>query len=318
MNSTNFTSISNSSIINIESWFIPFDILNIICLIIAIILTIIFLIIIIFDKTCHTVPMMLVANSCFVILMCASDILWISIFTLQRDLQLNQYQDIFCIFRGYLTYVLCAALNYSFLLQAFYRYLIVVYPARLFWQLRRNQFIFIIIKWIYVFIFPLPFTFTGDIIYNVNNQICQIPFRLSFTMIFVAICVYGIPVPLIILIYLKLIQYVRKMNKRVIPVNILFRAQRELKMVRRTMILTMIIVILGLPYASFIVVSFFTSPPLYHFRIAYIFVTISLVFVMIVLLEFTEPLKASITKKLHRQSNIIVPNGTQMNRTMNF
>ncbi|CAF1091003.1 unnamed protein product [Adineta steineri] len=262
--------------------------------------------------------MMLVANSCFAILMCASDILWISIFTLQRDLQLNQYQDIFCIFRGYLTYVLCAALNYSFLLQAFYRYLIVVYPARLFWQLRRNQFIFIITKWIYVFIFPLPFTFTGDIIYNVNNQICQIPFRLSFTMIFVAICVYGIPVPLIILIYLKLIQYVRKMNKRVIPVNILFRAQRELKMVQRTMILTMIIVILGLPYASFIIVSFFTSPPFYHFRIAYIFVTISLVFVMIVLLEFTEPLKASITKKLHRQSNIIVPNGTQMNRTMNF
>ncbi|CAF1508330.1 unnamed protein product [Adineta steineri] len=318
MNSTNFTSISNSSTINIESWFIPLDIINIICLTIVISLTIFFLIIIIFDKTCHTVPMMLVANSCLAVFLCASDILWISIFTLQRDIQSNQFQDIFCIFRGYLTYALCAVLDYSFLLQAFHRYVTVIYPVRLFWQLPRTQFIFIIITWLYAFIFPLLFIFTGEIIYNINNQICQLPLRLSFSINFAAICVYGIPILLIILIYFKLIQYVRKINQRVMPVNILFRAQRDLKMVRRTMTLIMIVFTFGFPYAIFILISFFTSPPKYHFRIAYIFINISLTCVMIVLLQFTDPLKTAIMKKLNLQSNIIIPNETQMNRTMAF
>ncbi|CAF1424752.1 unnamed protein product [Adineta steineri] len=64
---------NNSSTTNIESWFIPFNILNIVRLILVIILALIFLFIIIFDKTCHTVPIILVAISCLAELVLASD-----------------------------------------------------------------------------------------------------------------------------------------------------------------------------------------------------------------------------------------------------
>jgi hypothetical protein len=45
--------------------------------------------------------------------------------------------------------------------------------------------------------------------------------------------------------------------------------------------------------------------PKYHFRISYIFIDASYLFVMIALFQFTDPLKTSIMKKLNRQPNII-------------
>ena len=91
------------------------------------------------------------------------------------------------------------------------------------------------------------------------------------------------------------------MSKRVTPVNTLFRAQRELRMIRRIVYLVLILLILGFPYALFILMSFFNSAPKYHFRIAYIFVDVSLAFVMIALFQITEPLKTSIMKRINRR-----------------
>ena len=134
------------------------------------------------------------------------------------------------------------------------------------------------------------------------------PLRLSFLTIYNALCVYMIPISLTVLIYFKLVRYVREMSKHVTTANTLFRAQRELKMVRRSSyscywccndwfsICTMLIFI-----------SFFTTPPKYHFRIAYIFVDVSLAFVMVVLFQFTDQLKTSITKRIHGQANVILP-----------
>jgi hypothetical protein len=114
-------------------------------------------------------------------------------------------------------------------------------------------------------------------------------------------CAYSIPMLLIIFIYLKLVLYVRRMSERITPVNTLVRAKRELKMVHRIVILTIILMIFGVPYMSFIFMSFFVSPPKYHFRIAFIFVDISLVFMIIALFQFTDPLKASIMEKIRRR-----------------
>lgn len=93
-----------------------------------------------------------------------------------------------------------------------------------------------------------------------------------------------IPVSIIIFIYIKLFLYVHEMSKHITPVNILFRVRHQLKMVQRTVILISILIIIGFPYALFVFMSFFTHPPKYYFRIAYIFIDTSLVFVMITLL----------------------------------
>jgi hypothetical protein len=266
--------------IPIETWFIPFDILMIVCTTLVIILAVLFLSVIIVNKTCHTVPMMLVANSCLTALLFGCSLFTSCIFTLEHDLKQIEYEDSLCIVRAYFLYASAAIINDSFLIQAVYRYVTVVYPT--------------------------AFMFTGEIIYNIDNQICQIPIRLSFPMMYTVFYVYAIPISMIMFIYFKLVRYVREMGKRLTPVNTLFRAQRELKIVQRTVILTSILLILGFPYASFIFMSIFISPPKYRFRIAYIFIDVSLAFVMIVLFQFTEPLKASMMKKIKRQPNRVV------------
>jgi hypothetical protein len=298
--------IKNSTTITIERWFIPFDILLIVCSTLVIILSILFLFIIVLDKTCHTVSMMLVANSCIIAFTSGCNLLSLCIFTLENDLKQVQSQDSLCVFRAYLNYVSGALFFSSFLLQALYRYVIIVYRNYLFLQSFLFQFLVICLSWIYGIICPFPFIFTNEIIYNVDNQICQLPLRLSFSIIFVAFCVYFIPISLIMFIYLKLVRYVKQMSKRVTRLNTLSRTQRELKMVRRTVILVTILITVCFPYALFILMSFFNRAPKYHFRIAYLFVNASLLSVMIVLFQFTNALKTSIMKRIKQQSNMVV------------
>ena len=111
---------------------------------------------------------------------------------------------------------------------------------------------------------------------------------------------------MIILIYFKLVRYVHGMNKRTAPINTLFRAQRELKMVHRIVSLVTIIMATGVPYTIFVLMSFFNRVPKYHFRIAFLFVDLSLVFVMITLFQFTDPLKTSIMKRIKPRPNVVV------------
>jgi hypothetical protein len=307
MNSTSSLAfLSNSSTINIESWYIPVDILNIICLTLIIILSLLFLLIIVIDKTCHTLSMLFVGNSCVAAVIHVSNMCWMGIFRLQNDLQAKQYQDRLCVFRGYLIFAFCAIVICSFLLQALYRYIIVFYPTRVNWLSVRIQLLLIVLTWIYGLVFPVTFMFTGDIIYNADNAVCDIPLRLSFALIFLALCVYCVPLSLVMFIYLKLILYVKKMNKRVTPANVLFRVQCELKMIRRIVIMVTVLVPICIPYAIFFILSFFISLPVYYFRILSTFAVVSLLYTMLIVFKFTDPLKLSVMKKLNIRSKVIV------------
>jgi hypothetical protein len=81
-----------------------------------------------------------------------------------------------------------------------------------------------------------------------NNQICQLQLRLDFLAIYNALGIFIIPVSLIIFIYYKIVRYVKEMSKHITPVNILTRAQRELKMIRRIVILVSGLATIGIPY----------------------------------------------------------------------
>ena len=78
-------------------------------------------------------------------------------------------------------------------------------------------------------------------------------------------------------------------------------------MVRRIVILVGGVTTLGIPYTILILISFFISPPTYHFRIAYIFVDASLVFVMSAMFQLTEPVKTLIVRKVGERTNTIFP-----------
>ncbi|CAF1412466.1 unnamed protein product [Adineta steineri] len=303
MNSNLFNENSTTTIT--EAWFTPLNILMIIFSLLVIILTLIYLLIIIFDRTCHTILMMFVANSCLAGLIVGCIILRMSLFTFQNDLKQIQYQDSLCIVRAYIGYASYGILNYSFFLQALYRYLIVIYPNRLFYQSIRFQSLTICITWMIGFIYPIPFVLVDHITYNSDNQICQLVLQLSFSIIYGAFCAYNIPISLIIIIYFKLVRYVKEMSQNVTTSNNLVRAKRELKMIRRIVILVTVLIAIAFPYILMMCLSFFTTPPKYHFRIAYIFFDASTLSVILLLFYFTDPLKASIMKRINVRSNMI-------------
>ena len=88
--------------------------------------------------------------------------------------------------------------------------------------------------------------------------------------------------------------------------NTLMCVKPELKMFQRIMKLITILLTLGMPYMIFIFMSFLVAPPKYHFRFAFIFVHMSLLLGLIVLFQFTNPLRTSIMKRLKRQPNAVV------------
>jgi hypothetical protein len=195
-----------------------------------------------------------------------------------------------------LSYASGALHNYSYVSSAICRYTTIIYPTHLFWQSPRAQILLIGLGWILAYALPVPFLFTGEIIYNADNQIYQIPFRFSLSILYASFY-----------IYIKLVRFVRGMSQRVTPANTLSRAQRELKMVRQIVILINILFISGFALSLFIFLSFANRAPIYHFRIGFIFVDASMLWVMIVLFQFTDSLKAYVKKIIYGRSNRVIP-----------
>ncbi|CAF1085211.1 unnamed protein product [Adineta steineri] len=130
------------------------------------------------------------------------------------------------------------------------------------------------------------------------------PLRLSLPMVFVAAIIYMIPNSDILGVYIKLTRYVQQMSSRTISNNTLFHARRELKLVKRTFILSNTLIVLGFPYMIFVLMSFFTPPPKYHFRIAFLCGDISVLVVIIIGYCFTPNMKTIIGKKFTRSTPV--------------
>jgi len=303
--------------VSTEFWFIPTDILMVSCSSIAVLLSLFSLFIIIVDKACHTIPMMLTTNTCVAVFIFSSDMLALAIFTLHNDLKQIRYQDSLCVFRGILVYITVLQQNYSFLCQAIYRYIKVVHSNRLFYQSAKFQGIIIGISWTFGFVvYGIPLIVVGNIQYLVDDQICQQPMTLSFVMIYNVLLIFLIPSLMTISIYYKLIVYVKTMNKRSMAVNQVNRAKQELTMLRRIVILNAGFMCICIPKASMIFIGYFTSPPKYHYRVSYIFVHISLIFVMGAIFKFTDQFQNFIMKRIRPQQNLIAPTLTHSIRTV--
>lgn len=184
----------NSSGITNEPWFLPVDIIMNISIRCVTILVTIFFFVILLNKTCRIVPMLLVGNTCFIGIFSGAVVFWMSLLKLINDYQQIAYEDIFCQCREYIGYTACSIFNFSFLTQAFYRFMRVVYQTRLTFQSWKFQLFLIVITRLFCILFPVVFLFIKKILYDPANQICQLPLRFSFAIIYMALCVYMVPV----------------------------------------------------------------------------------------------------------------------------
>ena len=283
-----------------EFWFIPVDIFMIVLTIVIILLGVLLLVIVAMDRTCRTVSVMLVCNSVVIGLFFALVMLSMSSFALRNDLKQVVYEDALCTFRGYLDYLAAALQNHSFVLHAIHRYMTVVHPSSRMWRSTLFQAVLIVLQWLVLTLLFLPLLITGQINYNGDNQICQIPLRWSMPIIYVTLWIFVIPMSIIVFIYFRLLRYVKKIGKQSKPGNKLFHARRQLKMVRRIFILIDVLLLLGLPYTTFIVMSFVAKLPKYHFRIIFVFVYVSSILVMGALFYCTQTIKKAAVKFIDR------------------
>lgn len=292
---------------NSEAWFIATDVLQLAISILDVVLAILFLCCIVVDKILRTAPIILAINSCLSELMLTSTLLWTASIALKNDLQRARYPDSFCVLRCYLIHCGCFLQGYSYLLQAVYRYILILHPSRLAWQTCRTQLILIVITWLFAFVHAIPFLTSDGIVYNADNQVCQMLLGLHTLMIYMMFIDYILPMLLIVLVYAVLFQYVKKMGKRAKSNNTLARAQRNLKMVRRAVLLIVSIIAVGFPFTLFMIMAFFDAAPKYHFRIIFLFGGLSILVVMVALYQFTDPIKTSITKRIKKQSTKVLP-----------
>ncbi len=117
---------------------------------------------------------------------------------------------------------------------------------------------------------------------------------------------YTIPITITVFLYFKLIYYVKQMSKRVTSANVLYRAQRELNMIRRVVILVMILFAFGILDCVFFMMIVFNDKQLYDWRIGSVSMDVSVSMISIVLIQFTEPLKTAIMKRIKRRPNMVV------------
>ena len=274
----------------IENWFIPMDVVMLISTSFVVFVSFISLLILIFTKTNRSILTLLICNSYLSELMFASVMFSMAKFSLLNDLKEIESKDSLCVYRGYLSYTFSAVRSHSYLLQSLYRYFHIKCPTHSFCQSAKKPILLIILSWILSIVHPFPFLFSNQIEYDATNQVCHMLFEKKFSIFYTCFLSYLNPIGIIIFIYFKLVRYVQRMSQVVTPVNQLLRIKREFQMVRRIVMLIIVLVTLGLPYTIFFSMSFFTSPPKYHFRIAFFSVDLSLALVIIALFQFTDPI----------------------------
>lgn len=298
----------NSSVVDetvVESWFISTDIVISSFVVLFIVIDTICLLTLVVDKRCHTVPMLLLGNTFLTSIVFQSVLLSLLVFTIENDRHRRRWQDALCVFRGYLIIASSTLVFYSFVLQAIYRYIYVRFPTYLLWRTIRFQLVLIGLTWLLAFLFCTALIATGDIVYDADNQICQLPFRLSFAMLYTAFFLNVLPMLLIVVLYMKLLQHVKEMSKRVGSAHRLSRARRELKMVKRTVLLVMTLAASSLPYLAFIVMSFFGRAPKYHVRFALVGLDASCLVGTLILLHSNDPLKAALMRRIRKRTNVV-------------
>lgn len=282
----------------LPSWIIPFDVLCIIMDIVAVITGLMFVSMIIIDKLYNTVAMVLFTNTCIAQLLFSISVCGINILTLYDDIQKHYSYDWPCMPIGYLSYMAVGIQYYSYLLQAMYRYSLMIYPTRLLCQSLKFQTLLIIITWVFWLIYPTMLIYTEQIVYIPDAKVCQMPPKFSLLKIFTVFLTYFTPMVTVTIIYIQMVHCVREMGKRVTPANSLSHAKRELELVRRIVLLLFSLLTLGIPYMIFFIMSFFNTTPKYYFRIIWVFVSATLVLIMLALFQVTEKLKKSIMKRI--------------------
>ncbi|UJR19871.1 hypothetical protein I4U23_023004 [Adineta vaga] len=222
--------------------------------IIAMIICCIILITVSLTKRLHTVIHLLISNACvasiFYSIVQCNNYIYLLFITWDTS-------DISCRWRGYFTYVSIAAFVYSYLLQSISRLFFAVLSIKYQWLLSfKTHFKLILIKWIIVFLLPLPSLLTKDISFRAGF-LCWVPMRSKLHVGYTIVVYYLIPTVAVITIYIVIYVQIKRSGNNVCiqRKTMRQRQKRDLQVLRNIMILFGIYIFAGTPTGVYILTS---------------------------------------------------------------
>jgi len=213
------------------------------------------------------------------------------------------YPNIQCIVRGHLIHAFAGSVYHSICVQALHRLFVTVYSNHPNLQSLKVLITISIIQWIFSLTFCLP-TLNP---YPMIDDICLGPFHRRYVFIHLSIAVYFLPIIFLIIIYSIILRYIRKNTSPYILQSLSnkHRLHREISILRRILIPVIIMLLSGLPLASFFVQGQFSfQTPEYSVRIGMIFLTGGTSLAMLMNIIFTD----SVRQHLSPYKYFLIPN----------
>lgn len=247
--------------------------------------SLIYLLILIRHRSCRNSSLALLVGNASL-----AGLLFHLIISIQSIHMLIGKAEVNCVLRGHLIHAFIGSVYHSICLQALHRLFVVVFPSRTVLQKPKTLIIMTIIQWIFSLTFCLPKLNA----YPMISDICLGPFHFRFVFIHLTIAVYLFPTILLICIYSIIFHEInKKTSSRLIKHRILQRRwRREVLILSRITIPVFIILVTGLPLATFFIQGQFTfETPEYKVRLALICATGGTALVMLANIIFTDSVR---------------------------
>ncbi len=257
----------------------------------------IFLLVGIFHHQSRSVPLLLACHTSFILLVSSyllGSMVKSSLYGF-LSIRLEEHGNTkWCIWRGFLIHAVLCVLYDSYILQAIYRLCrVVLHKYKHLYTFSLFCFV-IIIESIFGIVSISPGFIAGHIVYLRTEYYCQTPFTNILAILYIACRLFLLPIIFISIIYICLVKHLRQVNfyPRRLRSN-----QRNLIIIRRILSMLSVLILLGLPSMIFLIIYMFIGylAPI-TYRVGWLSVSFSLVFLAYMSIQLTRPLRKTVRR----------------------
>jgi hypothetical protein len=214
-----------------------------------------------------------------------------------------RFDGSWCIIRAYFAHVCFCSFYYSFILQSIFRLFRIVFYKMKILQTFQVFIIAIVMQWTLSLIFIFPHIILQDFQYHFSDYNCWISFKNLRGMFLAILTIYGCPLMIIFIIYAYIHQYIRRtinirQKRRIVN-------KRNLIILRRTILLLVSLVLIGVPSLSVLMIYIITdylTPLVYDIQAVNI--SLGLVITSVTLVFITPKIRRIFRRNTRRTSTI--------------
>ena len=264
------------------------------------------IILIIIDRESHTINNLFTCDLCINMVIHAIVHLMTYYFGLREDWY--DYQPL-CILRAYLIRVTTAAAIYCFMTQSISRLFFSVFYTHRSLLTWRVHWIMIILKWLISFLISIqPFFIQNAFDLVEDYRICTTTTKVLSVALYAIFLSFVIPLNIIVIIYGIILYQVRQSTRRVTANNTIgsavvrnssqFAARRNLKIMKKMLLLLNILMCGGTPYLILVIWNVIHSETSFteFYYIAVHFLSLSGCIMMMIIFFTNSPIKKIISK----------------------